>query len=234
VLEIIVETLQDALAAQAGGATQLDFKSAFPIDGLTPSAGMMEAVLPALDVEVLLLVRPHARSFVYSRDDIAVMCANIRLGRKLSADAFLLGALTGDGRIDVDAMRAFQEAADGLPLHLNLAWELAADRAQALETAIELGVKSARITGGAKTAMEGADQIRQLADLAAGRIDLLLARGVNEHTVGQLVATTGVSHAHAGRGVRSPQSPYGAVDEQKVRRLAAALDAAVASLSDAN
>ena len=158
------------------------------------------------------------------------MCANIRLGRKLGADAFLLGCLTEDGHVDVEAMRAFQEAADGLPLHFNLAWELAADREQALETAIDLGVKSARITGGAKSATEGVAQISKLAGLAAGRIDLLLARGVNEHTIGQLVPATGVKHAHAGRGVRSPQSPYGAVDEEKVRRLAAALDAAVASL----
>jgi copper homeostasis protein len=234
VLEIIVETLQDALAAQAGGASQVDFKSAFPIDGLTPSAGMMKRVLPALDIDVLLLIRPHARSFVYTRDDIDAMCANIRLGKKLGAGAFLLGALTHDGRVDIEAMRAFQEAADGLPLHFNLAWELSADSAQALETAIELGVKSARIAGGAKSAIDGVDQIRRLASLAAGRIDLFLARGVNEHTVGQLVAATGVTHAHAGRGVRSPQTPYGAVDEDRVRRLAAALDASVASLSDAH
>ena len=226
-LEIIVETLQDALAAQAGGATQVDFKSAFPIDGLTPSAGMMEQVMPALEIPVLLLIRPHARTFVYSKEDVDVMCRNIRLGRKLGADAFLLGALAQDGEVDTEAMRAFQEVAGGLPLHFNLAWELAADPERALQTAIELGVKSARITGGAGSAVEGVAQIRKLADVAAGRIDLLLARGVTEETVGQLVEATGVTHAHAGRGVRIPQSPYGTVDEHKVRRLAAALEAAV-------
>lgn len=230
-LEIIVETLQDALAAQAGGATQLDLKCALPIDGLTPSAGMLETVLPAVDIDVLVLIRPHARSFVYSPDDIDAMCRDIRLGRRLGASAFLLGCLTQEGRVDAESMAAFKEAADGLPLHFNLAWELARDPEQALEMAIELGVKSARITGSAAGAAEGVGQIRRLARRAAGRIELFLARGVTVDTVAQLVTATGVANAHAGRGVRIPQSPYGAVDTDKVTRLATALDMAVASLS---
>ncbi len=230
-LEIIVETLRDALAAEAGGATQLDFKSAFPIDGLTPSAGMLETVLGAVGIDVLVLIRPHARSFVYSADEIEAMCRDIRLGRKLGASAFLLGCLTVDGQLDVDAIKQLQDATDGLMLHLNLAWELAADPAEALETAIELGMRSARITGGAQSALEGIVQIRQHAQRVDGRIDLLLARGVSADTIGQLVAETGVRHAHAGRGVRNPSTPFGVVDRDKVKALARALEHALGAVS---
>jgi len=161
-LEIIVDTVSDALAAQAGGATQLDFKAAFSDGGLTPSAGMIEQVCASVGVDVVLMIRPHARTFVYSRSDIAVMCSDIRLGREMGAKGFLLGCLTEDGRIDVDAMRAFQDAADGCPLSFHLAWELTADPRQALETMIDLGVKSVRITGGAGLAGKARDGIAQI------------------------------------------------------------------------
>ncbi|KPL22604.1 MAG: hypothetical protein AMJ93_06790 [Anaerolineae bacterium SM23_84] len=38
---IIAETLADAIAAQEGGATQLDLESAFLQGGLTPSMGLI-------------------------------------------------------------------------------------------------------------------------------------------------------------------------------------------------
>jgi copper homeostasis protein len=129
-LEIIIETLADALAAQAGGATQLDFKSALPIGGLTPSAGMMEQVCKSVDIDALVMIRPHARSFVFSNAEVAVMCGDILRGRKLGAAGFLTGCLTEEGQVDVEAVKALQDAAGDLPLHFHLAWELTSDPSQ--------------------------------------------------------------------------------------------------------
>lgn len=232
-LEIIIETLAGALAAQAGGATQLDFKSASSEGGLTPSAGMMEQVCGSVEIDVLVMIRPHARTFVYSKSDIAAMCSDIRLARKMGAKGFLLGCLTEDKRVDVDAMRLLQEAAADCPLNFHLAWELTVDPREALETIIELGVQSVRTTGGAglsSKAVDGLAQICRFVEQAAGRIEFFLASGVNAENMAQIVAGTGVSNAHVGTGARVPPTAHGVVDQLKVGQLAESLSRAVAAL----
>jgi copper homeostasis protein len=230
-LEIIIETLEDALAAQAGGATQLDFKSALPIGGLTPSAGMIEQVCKSVEIDALIMIRPHARSFTFSNAEVAVMCGDIVQGRKLGAAGFLSGCLTEEGQVDVEAVKALQEAAGDLPLHFHLAWELTPDPSQALETLVRLGIRSVRVSGGGLggKAIDGMAMIRQFAQQAAGRIELVLAGGVNAENVAQLVQGTGVTNVHVGTAARTPPTQYGAVDEGKVRELCEALSQATAA-----
>ena len=232
-LEIIAETVADAIAAEAGGATQLDLKSDFVENGLTPTAGMVERICSRVGIDVIVMVRTHADGMVLTPDDIAIMCSDIRLSRERGAAGFLLGAITEDRRIDVEAVKTFQEAAQDLPLHFHLAWEMTEDPGETLEQLIQLGIKSVRTTGGlglGGKAEQGVVQIRAFREQAAGRIDLLLAGGVSAENVGQLVAKTGVVHAHAGSSVRIPPNPTGKVDAEKVKALREALDRAVGVL----
>jgi copper homeostasis protein len=229
-LEIIAETVADAVAAEEGGATQLDLKSDFVEDGLTPTAGMVERICSRVGIDVIVMVRTRADGMVLTPDDVAIMCSDIRLSRERGAAGFLLGAITEDRRIDVEAVKAFQEAAEDLPLHFHLAWEMTEDLYETLEQLASLGIKSVRTTGGlgvGAKAIQGVDQIKAFHERAAGRIDLLLAGGVSAENVGQLVAKTGVVHAHAGSSVRIPPNPTGKVDAEKVRALREALDRAV-------
>ncbi len=233
-LEIITETVNDALAAEAGGATQLDLKSDFVEHGLTPTAGMVERICSRVNIDVIVMVRTHANGMVLTADDLAVMCADIRLAAERGAKGFLLGALTPDGRIDRRAVEILQEAAGHLPLHFHLAWEMARDPAPALDELIKLGVKSVRTTGGQALggrAMDARAQIRAFREQAARRIDLLLAGGVSAENIEVLVRETGVFHAHAGSSVRQPPSPKGIVVASKVRQLRQALDRAVEAAS---
>jgi copper homeostasis protein len=232
-LEIIAETVADALAAEEGGATQLDLKSDFVENGLTPSAGMVERICSRVAIDVIVMVRTHADGMVLTPDDIAIMCSDIKLSRERGAAGFLLGAITEERRIDVEAIKAFQEAAEDLPLHFHLAWEMTEDLDETLEQLIDLGIKSVRTTGGqglGGKVEQGTDQIKAFREKAAGRIDFLLAGGVSAENVGQLVANTGVIHAHAGSSVRIPPNPRGKVDAGKVRALRESLDRAVSNL----
>lgn len=233
-LEIIAQTVEDALAAEAGGATQLDLKSDFVEYGLTPTAGMVERICSRTNIDVIVMVRTYANGMVLTPDDLAVMCTDIRLAAERGAKGYLLGALTPDGRIDRRAVGILQEAAGHLPLHFHLAWEMTRDTAAALEELIRLGVKSVRTTGGQALggrAMKARAQIRAFHEQAAGRIDLLLAGGVSAKNVEVLVRETGVVHAHAGSSVRHPPNAKGVVVASKVRELREALDRAVEGAS---
>lgn len=232
-LEIIVETPSEGRAAEDGGATQLDLKCDFLQDGLTPSAGMIERVCREVDIDVLVMIRPHARTMVYSAEDVAIMCSDIAFARELGASGFILGCITEDERIDADAVRAFSDSAQDRSLNFHLAWELTTDPSQALETLIDLGVQSVRTTGGAglgARAEEHIPGIRRFVEQAAGRIDILPAGGISEDNIGRIAKATGLPNAHAGSSVRIPPTTTGTVDQRKVERLRHALDQAVASL----
>lgn len=232
-LEIIVETPSEARAAEAGGATQLDLKCDFLQDGLTPSAGMIERVCQEVDIDVLVMIRPHAKTMVYSDEDVGIMCSDIQLARERGASGFILGCITEDERIDTDAVRAFSDAAEDCSLNFHLAWELTGDPSGALETLVDLGVRSVRTTGGAglgARAVEHIPGIRRFVEQAAGRIDILPAGGVSADNIGEIVTATGLPNAHAGSSVRIPATTTGVVDQQKVERLRRALDQAEASL----
>ncbi|HEY60095.1 MAG TPA: hypothetical protein G4N92_05365 [Anaerolineae bacterium] len=229
-LEIIAETVEDALAAEAGGATQLDLKSDFVEDGLTPTAGMVERICSQVSIDVIVMVRTRANGMVLTPDDIAIMCHDIELSRERGAAGFLLGAITKGREIDSEAIEAFKTAAGGLPIHFHLAWEKTKDLNNTLEQLIGLGIKSVRTTGGSGVGAKvenGISKVRDFKELANGRIDLLFAGGVNAENIGQLVKGTGVVHAHAGSSVRIPPNPKGHVVEDKVRALRKALDLAV-------
>jgi copper homeostasis protein len=256
-LEIIAETVADALAAQKGGATQLDLECSFLQGGLTPSMGLIEQVCTAVDIDVLPLIRPHPRDvgFVYGPEDVEVMCSDMRMARQTGADGFLVGCLTADGRVDMSAMEALHCAAADQPLHFHIGWELAGDPEQALETLIELGVRSVRITGhipgtapsrgrggpdhpimsadprahGMRT-QEQLAQIRRFVEQGAGRIDFVVVGGVSAANVRAIVQGTGVPNVHSGSGVREPPTRQGAVHAYKVAQLAQALEQAAAVL----
>jgi copper homeostasis protein len=54
-------------------------------------------------------------------------------------------------------------------------------------------------SGGAKTALEGADRIRALLERADGRIEILPGGGVREENVEQVVRRCGCTHVHLSR-----------------------------------
>lgn len=232
-LEIIAQTLEDAVAAERGGATQLDLKADLLEGGVTPSAGMVERVCASVGIDVVVMVRNRVDRMVLTPDDIRIMCHDITLSGERGASGFLLGALTADNELDLKAIQAFKDAADGLPLHFHMGWELTKDHARTLEQMVELGFLSARTTGGfgpSAKVTEGVKGAHRFCELASGRIDLFLGGGVNAGNVGMLVRETGIIHAHAGTGVRTPAVASGAVMEEKVRQLRTELDKAVNQL----
>jgi len=231
--EIIAQTLEDAIAAENGGATQLDLKADFLEGGTTPTTGMVECICESVNIDVIVMVRPRVDRMVYGPQDIKIMCRDIALARGAGAAGFLLGALTKDAEIDTDAILAFKEAAKDLPLHFHLAWELTKQPEEALEKMIDLGIRSARTTGGqglSGKAVDGVDRIRKFNEIVGNRMGLLLAGGVAKENLLDLVYTTGVVHAHAGANVRIPPSRTGRVDETEVRLLRKAFDDGIEKL----
>ncbi len=72
-VEICIGSLDDALKVARCGWTNIELNSALPLGGLTPSAGLVAAVLAETKLQVVAMVRPRPGGFCYSERDWHVL-----------------------------------------------------------------------------------------------------------------------------------------------------------------
>jgi copper homeostasis protein len=125
-----------------------------------------------------------------------VMRRDARVAHDGGAAGVVVGALAGDSTIDADRTRELIAAAGGLPATFHRAFDLVPDRASALEVLAAIGVERVLTSGGARSAIEGADAIRQLIVQSDGRVAIMAGGGVREDHVGELVRRSGVREVH--------------------------------------
>ena len=75
-LEICIDSLAGAEAAQAGGADRVELCASLSEGGLTASQGMMQAVA-RLDIPAFAMIRPRSGLFRFSPGEVDIMCADI-------------------------------------------------------------------------------------------------------------------------------------------------------------
>ena len=107
-LEVCCADLPSLRAAVAGGAHRVELCQALDMDGLTPSAGMIEIAVNS-GIAVHVLIRPRGGNFVYSEDEVDCMIYDIQIARKLGAQGVVIGALTPEGDVDIQACHRMVE-----------------------------------------------------------------------------------------------------------------------------
>jgi len=111
-----------------------------------------------------------------------------------------IGANRPSGELDEAMIRVLVDQAQGLGLTLHRCFDLVPDFAAALETAVSFGFERILTSGGAPSAMAGADQIAALVSQAAGRIAIMAGSGVTPANVAELLARTGAPEVHGSCG----------------------------------
>lgn len=198
VIEVPVETLDDALAATRGGADRLELCLALEVGGLTPSIGVLRAIKAASPLPVMSMVRPRSGGCRYSENDFAVMLRDRDALIENGADGVVFGLLDQDGMIDATRLRAFAAGIpDGVETVLHRAFDLVADPLQSLEVLIESKVTRILTSGGMPAAPEGADGLRKLVEKADGRIQIIGGGGIRLDNAAELVRRTGLQQIHA-------------------------------------
>ena len=70
--------INEALTAEALGASRVELCENLRVGGTTPSAGTIAIAKKTLIIPIMVLIRPRGGNFVYSRDEIEVMKHDIR------------------------------------------------------------------------------------------------------------------------------------------------------------
>lgn len=196
-IEICVDSVESALAAEKGGADRLELCSALIIGGLSPSRAMYETIrAKGVHLPVRAMVRPRFGDFLYTDAEKEVMIAEARAWARTDVQGVVVGALEADGTLDRDFLRRFMDATPFLRHTLHRAFDLTRDPFAAMETAIELGFDTILTSGQCPVAPEGIDLVRELRSRAAGRITIMAGAGVNASVIPSMKALTGCEAFH--------------------------------------
>jgi copper homeostasis protein len=197
ILEVVIDSVESALAAQAGGAQRVELCANLLEGGTTPSAGMIAQVRAAISIGLMVMIRPRGGDFCYSAAEFAVMQYDLRVASELGADGAVFGILTPDGEVDVERTALLVAQARPLPVTCHRAFDMTRDPRRALEDLIGLGVARVLTSGGENSALEGVDLIGGLAQQARGRIVVMPGGGITERNIGKIIAATGATEIHA-------------------------------------
>lgn len=194
--EVCVGGVEDAIAAEAGGADRVELCSGLVVGGVTPSIGVVEKVLSELTIPTVVLVRPRGGDFCYGESELDVMVRDVRILRDAGAQGLATGVLKADGRVDRDAMQAILDAAGPVPITFHRAFDMTVDPWEALADLIELGIPRVLTSGLEAGVVDGIPMIRGLVESAGGEISVMPGGGVRPENVARLIQETGVEEVH--------------------------------------
>lgn len=193
-IEICVDNAQSLHNAVMAGADRIELCSALELGGLSPSPGFIRAAAK-VSVPVYAMIRPRSGDFEFTNAEVNQMIDDIGMCRDAGLAGVVVGASSG-GRLDETTLKALVDAAGDLGVTLHRVFDLIDDPALAIETATGLGIERILTSGGAQTALEGADTIRRCVEYANGRLSIMAGGGVHAGNAKDIVRRTGVREIH--------------------------------------
>lgn len=165
--------------------------------GTTPSIGLVTAIIERVDVPAFIMIRPRGGDFTYDDAELDVMRRDIDAAKRSGAQGIVSGVLERTGTVDRDATKSLVEAADPLPFTFHRAFDLAPELERALEVLRSIGARRILTSGGASSALVGADAIARLARQAGDAMTMVAGGSVRADHAAELVDRSRVTELHA-------------------------------------
>ena len=224
ILEVSVENLGGAQAAERGGAQRLELCDDLSAGGVTPSEKLMSDVRSAVKVPIFAMIRPRSGGFVYTATEFSQMKSSIATAKKLGMDGTVLGILTANHDVDVERTRELVQESAPLPVTFHRAFDVSVDLRKSLGDVLQTGATRILSSGGAFDAFKGAATLSLLRVAARDKIEIVPGTGINPDNIAEVARITGACEIHSGLG---SVLKYGAQDfaafEVEVRKMSAAL-----------
>ena len=232
-LEVCVETVEDALIASRHGADRLELCCGLETGGLTPSRGQLRETRAAVgpNLPIMVLVRPRSGDFVWSRSETAVMLFDLETLLAEGANGAVVGGLRPDGSIDREHARvvrraigterqavfhrAFDHVVEGTE-------PLATGHDPSLEELIEIGYDRVLTSGREATAERGIAKLARWVSQSRGRLEILAGGGIGPANLAAIVRQSGCRQVHA--SLRGRAEPVSSIRASQVGRVPLAIE----------
>lgn len=224
-LEIIVCSVADAVAAEAGGADRLEVISHYEVGGLTPPLGLVKEIAARLKLPLRVMVRESEPFEVYDEQEIERLCDAARSFAELGVDGLVLGFLQLGGKaINHNLVARVLAAAPNVQATFHRAIEELPDHQSAI---IELKrhpqIDRILTSGGGGNWPDKVERFAVWQRLAQPELEILVGGGTDAEVI-RLLKPAGIREFHVGKAVRKGQSIDGVVLTDKVRELKALVE----------
>lgn len=206
VLEICVESVNHAVAAERGGAQRIELCTDLASGGITPSAELMQTARRLVQIPIHVLIRPRAGNFYYSDDELEIMGNNIRAARQFGMDGVVLGVLKKNARVDIERTKALVKLAHPLSVTFHRAFDASKNLDTSLEDVIQTGASRILTSAGQPRATDGLSTLARLVQSARDRTSIMPCGGINSDNVLHIVRATSAQEVHTSAGTSSPNS----------------------------
>jgi len=197
VKEACVERLDEAILAEKNGANRIELCSRLDLDGLTPHRNMIKDVINSVKIPVKVMIRPRAGNFVYHDQELDVMKDDILYCKRVNVSGIVFGVLEEDKTVDLLATRLLSDMASGLEITFHKAIDEVSsifpelDRLRSIQA-----VTNVLTSGGADSAMEGCDTIKEMVNKYKGQLTIIAAGKITEQNIVKVYELTGAEEYH--------------------------------------
>ena len=224
-LEVIACTVDDAMAAERGGADRIELVRDLGRGGLTPDMALAAAVVDAVRIPVRVMIREE-EPFVVSDAGVAeALCAAAVRMSGLHIDGLVLGFLDAGAVVDEALLERVLRATPGVHVTFHRAFEEVVDQAAGFAALRRWPqIDRVLVNGGPGTTSQRLSVLRALASLAGDRVRVLSAVGSDRDLLAAVFAAPELGEAHVGRAARDPETVEAPVTTAKVTELVALRD----------
>ncbi len=198
--EACVETVEQAVAAEKGGARRIELCTDLKIGGVTPNSETIIQTRRRLHIPIHLLVRPRGGDFCYSDSEFEEIKRDILAAKETGIEGVVIGVLKRDGAVDSARTRELVELARPMNVTFHRAFDETPDPIEALEAIIDVGCDRLLTSGHKPSAEEGAGLIGELISKRGRSISIMPGGGVNERNALRILRETGAAEIHGSLG----------------------------------
>ena len=197
VKEACVERLDEAILAEKNGAHRIELCSRLDLDGLTPHRNMIKDVINSVKIPVKVMIRPRAGNFVYHDQELDLMKDDILYCQRVNVSGIVFGFLKEDKTVDLIATRLLSDIATGL----EITFHKAIDEVSSIFTELDRlrniqAVTNILTSGGADSAMEGSDTLKEMVTRYKGQLTIIAAGKITEQNIVKVHELIGAQEYH--------------------------------------
>ncbi len=212
-LEICLDSVESAVAAQEGGAHRVELCANLDVGGTTPPFSLIEEVRKRISIKLHVMIRPRGGDFCYSAQEFELMKNDINQAKQLKVDGVVFGILTKEKIIDSERCRRLVELAKPMSTTFHRAYDEVTEPFYALEDIVACGFDRLLTSGQKASATEGVELIALLVQKAGNRIAIMPGAGIHQGNINDIIVHSGINEVHIGTGV----TKNGVVSSEKVR-----------------